>query len=529
MAMRRSHLAICSCLLLVPTLGAVVSTAPGTAAPPDNPAAFTASATADVVAVAGDLPAAGPLARVAIGRSSGTVDPASATDNVRATSTNLDAGMLAQVALPIDQVTATAAPRSGPTSRTLLPVPANPLITPGLLTGSVTADYGSSTGATCPTAVNGVRTYSDATTTLASAVVGDLSAVPGLPAGVPAHVASVSASHTRATTQLVDDSAGGSDVESVTTTSVGDVSLFGGQAVIKVTSPVVLRAHSDGAQGTVAYDSPPTIRVLTAAGPPIDVPLNASPVTVPIVIPGLESSVTITAFAFTDESAGAVAAGGSQALLRVDVDLNAATTPIADVHLSLAPQSVRATAPAGGVACDPDDDNDGLSNSDERANDTSPDNPDTDGDGLEDGQEVHGVRIAGTFKACRTHTRKSIVARTNPRTKDTDGDRIRDGVEVKGYQIKQEILVGRSGRTVNIGRVRSNPAMADTDRDKLKDGVERSGRANKKWQRRKTSPMLCDTDGGGSSDGREVRFGSDPTRIKSGPDDAHSRLPHTRG
>lgn len=83
-------------------------------------------------------------------------------------------------------------------------------------------------------------------------MVVDLSTVPGLPAGVPSHLASVAASQTRATTQLVDDTTGASDVESVTTTSVSDVSLFGGQAVVKVTSPVVLRAHSDGTKGTVA-------------------------------------------------------------------------------------------------------------------------------------------------------------------------------------------------------------------------------------------------------------------------------------
>lgn len=515
----RSSLSICTCLLLIPAVGAVVSTSPSTASPPDSkPSAFTAAAAADIISVGADLPAAGSLANAAVGRSTGAVDPTAATGNVRATSANLNAELLlGQLLLPIDRVTATAPPRSGPTSRNLLPVPANPLLTPGLLTGTVSADYG--TGSTCPVAVNGVRTYSDATTTLASAVVGDLSTVPGLPAGVPSHLVSVAASSTRATTQLVDDKVGGSDVESVTTTSVGDVSLFGGQAVIKVTSPVVLRAHSDGGRGTVAYDSPPTIRLLTAAGPPVDVPLNGSPVTIPIVIPGLESSVTVTAFNFTDASTGALAAGSAQALLRVDVDLNAATTPIADAHVSIAPMSVRATAPSGGVKCDPDDDNDGLSNDDEKANNTQPKNPDTDGDGLTDGQEVAGVRIAGPFKACRTRTKGSIVVKTNPLDKDTDGDRINDGVEATGYKIKQKVVVNRKGKTVNIGRVRSNPAKADTDRDKIKDGDERTGKKNKKWKRGKTSPMLCDTDTGGSSDGREVRFGSDPTRIKSGPDD----------
>lgn len=515
MRTRRSSLAICSSLLLVPALGAVVSTAPSTAAPPDaKPPAFTASAFSDVVAVGSELGTAGSPAKLAVGRSSGAVDPTLPRDNVRATSANLDAELLlGRVPLPIDRVTATAAPRSGPTSRNLLPVPANPLITPGLLVGTVSADYG--TGSSCPAAVKGIRTYSDALTTLASAVVGDLSAVPG----APAHIASIGASRTRATTQLVDDKIGGSDVESVTTTSVGDVSLFGGQAVVKVTSPVVLRAHSDGTKGKVAYDSPPTIQVVPASGQAIAVPLNGTPVSIPIVVPGLNTSVTVTGFNFTDQSAGALAAGSSQALLRVDVDLMAATTPIADLQISLAPMSVRATAPAGGVECDPDDDGDGLSNETEKDLGTKPNNPDTDGDGLTDGQEVSGIRIKGPFKACRTRTRGSIFVKTNPLSKDTDGDKINDRVEAKGYRIKQRVVVKRNGKTVNIGRVRSNPAKADTDRDKLTDGDERTGRRNKKWKRRKTSPMLCDTDTGGTSDGREVRFGSDPTRIKSGPDD----------
>lgn len=530
---RRHLTAIGSALVLVSTWGAATSAVPSSAtasSPPalaPSPRDFTAAAQSDIAAVEAQLSGLGPLARVSVGRAAGAVDPTLSGGNVRATSTNLDADLLGALALPIDKVTASAAPRSGPTSRTLLPIPASPLLTSGLINGTVAADYGN--GSTCPAAVGGVRVYSDASTTLATAVVGDLSGVPGLPAGVPTHVASVAASNTRATTQLVDDKVGGSDVESVATTSVGDVSLFGGQAVVTVTSPVVLRAHSDGAKGTVAYDSPPTIRVLTMAGPPIDVPLNGAPVKIPIVIPGLESSVTVTGFDITDESSGALASGRSQALLRVDVDLNAATTPIADVSLSLAPMSVSATAPAGGVKCEPDEDNDGLSDDDEADAGTKPSNPDTDGDGLTDGVETNGIRIQGPFKACRTRTKGSIVVRTDPLSKDTDGDRINDGVEAKGYRIKQRVVVKRSGKSVTIGRVRSNPAKADTDRDKIKDGAERTGKANKAWKRRKTSPMLCDTDTGGTSDGREIRFGSDPTRIKSGPDDIFGRKKHGKG
>lgn len=78
------------------------------------------------------------------------------------------------------------------------------------------------------------------------------------------------------------------------------------------------------------------------------------------------------------------------------------------------------TGAAGGVilpveAQVADRDGDGLSDDEERALGTDPDNPDTDRDGLNDYEEVK-------------------IYKTNPRNPDTDGDGNNDGVEVaNGY------------------------------------------------------------------------------------------------
>ncbi len=94
---------------------------------------------------------------------------------------------------------------------------------------------------------------------------------------------------------------------------------------------------------------------------------------------------------------------------------------------------------------------------------TDPLNPDTDGDGLTDGEEV-------------------LTYRTHPLKRDTDGDGLTDGDEVRSRG--------------------TDPLRPDTDGDDLSDGDE--------VLRHRTNPLVADTDGGGVPDGREIQLKLNP-------------------
>lgn len=111
-----------------------------------------------------------------------------------------------------------------------------------------------------------------------------------------------------------------------------------------------------------------------------------------------------------------------------------------------------------------DTDGDGLLNSEEPQYGTDPLNPDTDGDGLGDGDEV------------KTYT-------TDPLNVDTEGDGLSDGDEVLVYM--------------------TNPLIPDTDEDALTDGDEIV---------RQTNPLIPDTDEDALTDGAEVALGTDPLK-----------------
>ena len=116
---------------------------------------------------------------------------------------------------------------------------------------------------------------------------------------------------------------------------------------------------------------------------------------------------------------------------------------------------------------DPDSDGDGLNDGDEVRFGYDPTNPDTDGDGTPDGlddSDGDGLTAA-----------EEIAAGTSPIEADTDRDGLDDPDELNTHG--------------------TDPANPDTDGDLLEDGVEVTVTD--------TNPLLADTDGNGTSDGDE--------------------------
>ncbi len=124
-----------------------------------------------------------------------------------------------------------------------------------------------------------------------------------------------------------------------------------------------------------------------------------------------------------------------------------------------------------------DSDNDGLLDVIESYIGTNPQNPDTDGDGLLDGEEMSSGHL------------EIGPNETDPRDSDTEGDVLGDGLEVNTYF--------------------SDPLDPDTDGDGLLDGEEVYIHG--------TSPTNPDSDFDGYPDGREVTYGTDPLVPASRP------------
>jgi hypothetical protein len=159
----------------------------------------------------------------------------------------------------------------------------------------------------------------------------------------------------------------------------------------------------------------------------------------------------------------------------------------------------------------PDTDGDGLSDGDEvNTHMTDPLDADSDGDGFEDGFEVDNA--ASGFDPLADDSSEDpdgdglinseeLIAGTNAVVADTDGDGTNDGDEVNGNA--NPFTGGALG--VPPGDP-TDPLNADTDGDTISDGDEVST-ANGFV----TDPNYDDTDGDGLSDNFEINFGLDPT------------------
>ncbi len=156
-----------------------------------------------------------------------------------------------------------------------------------------------------------------------------------------------------------------------------------------------------------------------------------------------------------------------------------------------------------------DPDHDGLTNDQEKEFGTDKNNPDTDGDGLSDGEEVMKYKTsptkADTDGDGLTDGQEVNQYKTDPLKADTDGDGLSDGQEVtttKTDPLKADTDGDGLSDGQEVNTTKTDPLKADTDGDGLNDGQE----VNKY----KTNPLKVDTDGGSVGDGIEVNRGTNP-------------------
>ncbi len=150
---------------------------------------------------------------------------------------------------------------------------------------------------------------------------------------------------------------------------------------------------------------------------------------------------------------------------------------------------------------DPDSDDDGLTDGAEILNKygihTDPNNPDSDGDDLSDGFEVNRVPPL------------------NPHYPDSDGDTMWDGWEIEHGFDPNLVADGGDNRDDddlnNAGEFAagSDPDNPDSDNDGLTDGEEVHGSHPHNTNGYTSSPILKDTDGDGIDDDKEI-FGTHP-------------------
>jgi hypothetical protein len=166
-----------------------------------------------------------------------------------------------------------------------------------------------------------------------------------------------------------------------------------------------------------------------------------------------------------------------------------------------------------------DTDGDGLNDGAEVSNGTNPNNSDSDGDGLTDGQErnTYNTNPLSTDSDGDglTDSQEVNTYNTNPNDSDTDNDGLSDSAEISNGTNPNVADSDGDGLNdgVEINTYHTNPNNSDTDGDGLNDGAEISNG---------TSPTNSDTDGDGLTDGEEVNtYHTDPNSQDS-DGDTHS-------
>jgi outer membrane protein OmpA-like peptidoglycan-associated protein len=164
-------------------------------------------------------------------------------------------------------------------------------------------------------------------------------------------------------------------------------------------------------------------------------------------------------------------------------------------------------------SCNTDKDADNLSKCDEEKIGTDPENPDTDGDGLSDGEEFNNYKTdplkSDTDGDGLSDSEETNIHKTNPLIVDTDKDKLSDYDEVKLHRTNPlDPDTDGDGLTdgdeVNVHN--TNPLLTDSDSDGLSDSEEINAY--------KTNPNKKDTDNGGVDDFTEVKRNSNPLNPK---------------
>ncbi|MCE9672523.1 Ig-like domain-containing protein [Myxococcus stipitatus] len=211
------------------------------------------------------------------------------------------------------------------------------------------------------------------------------------------------------------------------------------------------------------------------------------------------------------------------------------TDPVTFTDLALGAHtlSVRAVDAAGNVDDTPatygwvvtaDADGDGLTDAEEQALGTDPNNADTDGDGLPDGIEV---KVAGTDpldddtdddglldgNEDANHNGLVDAGEADPKNADTDGDLLADGLELG--------LTEPQGTGTDLTRFTpdadpstlTDPLDPDTDGGSVRDGIEDANH-NGRVDAGETDPLRpeddIDADLDGIDDATEIELGLDP-------------------